>query len=73
MAPTTKKAPPPTAVLLGDDMCDVEGQEIGVALVQLAVFTATACPLPDEGPSGEDKGQRWFAVADNGNHCSRRL
>jgi hypothetical protein len=59
MAPTTKKAPPPTAVLLGDDMFDVEGQEIGVVLMQLAVCTATACPLLDEGPGSGIHQSPW--------------
>jgi hypothetical protein len=38
------------AMLLGDDVLNVERKEIGVVLVQAAVFTTTACPLPDEGP-----------------------
>ena len=38
------------AVLLTDDVIDVETQEIRVILVQAAVFAAMACPLPDESP-----------------------
>jgi hypothetical protein len=38
------------AMLPGDDVLNVERQEIGVFLVQPAVFTTTAGPLPDEGP-----------------------
>ena len=36
-------------MLLGNHVFDVEGKEIVIFLVQMAVFTATACPLPDEG------------------------
>ncbi len=37
-------------VLLSDDVLNVESQEVGLVFVKAAVFTATACPLPDEGP-----------------------
>ena len=37
-------------MLLRDYVLDVEGKEIVIILVQAAVLTATACPLPDEGP-----------------------
>ncbi len=39
-------------VFFGDDMLDVESEEVCIVFVQAAVFTATACPLPDEGPEG---------------------
>src|SRR5258707_2959541 len=38
------------AMLLGDDVLDVEQQEIGVVFVKVAVFTPMACALPNEGP-----------------------
>ncbi|HEV3259709.1 MAG TPA: hypothetical protein VG013_22770 [Gemmataceae bacterium] len=38
---------------------DVEGQEIGVVLMQLAVCTATACPLLDEGPGSGIHQSPW--------------
>ena len=38
------------AVLLGDHMLDMEGEEIVIVFVQAAVLTAAARPLPDEGP-----------------------
>jgi len=37
------------AMLLGDDMLNVEGHEV-VVFMQPAVFTTTACPFPDKGP-----------------------
>jgi hypothetical protein len=36
-------------VLFGNDMLGVEGEKIVIVLMQAAVFTATACPLPDIG------------------------
>jgi hypothetical protein len=36
-----------SAVLLGDDVLTVEGQEIGVVRVQPAAFAPTACSLAD--------------------------
>jgi hypothetical protein len=35
-------------MLLGDDVLDVKRQKIGVVLVKLTVFKATACPFPRE-------------------------
>ena len=37
-------------MLLGNHVFDVEGEEIVIVLVQPAVVTATARPLPDKGP-----------------------
>jgi hypothetical protein len=37
-------------VLLGDDVLDVERDEIVVLFVKAAVITTMACPLPDKGP-----------------------
>lgn len=37
-------------MLLGNDVLNVEGDEIVVFFVEAAVFTTMACPLPDEGP-----------------------
>ena len=36
-------------MLLGDHVLDVEGEQIIIILVQVAVLTATAGALPDEG------------------------
>jgi hypothetical protein len=47
------------AVLLRDNVLNVKRQEIGVVLVQPAVFTATACPLPDEGPESGVHHSPW--------------
>ena len=38
------------SVLLGNDVFDLEGKRSGVFFTKMAVFAATACPLPDEGP-----------------------
>jgi hypothetical protein len=35
-------------VLLGDDMLNMERQEVGVVFVKEAVFTAMTCLLSDE-------------------------
>jgi hypothetical protein len=37
-------------MLFGDYMFNVIGKEIVVILVQAAILTTTACPLPDECP-----------------------
>ena len=48
-------------------MFDVESDDIIVVFVEVAVFTATACPLPDEGPesgihhSPEELARSWRA------------
>jgi hypothetical protein len=47
------------AVLLGDHVLNVEGQEIGVVLVKPAVFTAAARPLPDQGPESGVHHSPW--------------
>jgi len=38
------------AMLPGDHVLDVEDQNVVVFVVNAAVFTLAACPLPDEGP-----------------------
>jgi len=39
-------------MLLGNDVLDVEGEEIGVVLMQAAVLTPTLSPFPNEFASG---------------------
>src|SRR5271157_645365 len=48
-----------STMLLGDDMLNVERQEIGVVFVQPAVFTATASPHPDKGPESGVHHSPW--------------
>jgi hypothetical protein len=37
-------------MLFANDVLDLERKRAGVLFVKMAVFAATACPLPDEGP-----------------------
>jgi hypothetical protein len=56
------------AVLLCDDVLNMEGPKIGIVLVQSAVFTAMAGPLSDEGPesgvhqSPSELARSWRAL-----------
>jgi hypothetical protein len=38
------------SLMFCDYVLDVEWKQIFIILMQLAVFTAAACPLPDKGP-----------------------
>jgi hypothetical protein len=46
-------------MLLGDDVLNVERQEVGIVFVKPAVVTATAGPLPDEGPKSGVHHSPW--------------